>query len=356
MMKLLRKIGIVLFSIIALLALGLGYLTLVEYNPKPLTNLSVENNQTTLVQKNETYKGVTFNLGYASLGKDEDFVMDGGEKGRTDNKDVMLSYLEGIQGILTQAEADFYLLQEVDLKARRSYKVNQVQSNSELLGSLYNYTFAHNFKAQFVPFPVSFTDYIGYVESGLQTLSKFKIEEANRHQFPGEFAWPLRIANLKRAMVVQEYDVFNSDKKFILVNLHMSAYDGDGTLREQEMNYLKAFLEVQKALGNYVVVGGDFNQTFPEAVGIYPPKQDIWVAYDMEDDFLPNGFSFKLDLNHPSCRLLNQPFNPEDEKTQYYIIDGFIVSDNVLVSNVTNLDHGFLYSDHNPIQIEFQLI
>lgn len=355
MKKTLKWFVKILIVFILLIGGLLGYLTLVEYNPKPIEILEMTNNQSTSVSLNESYKALIFNIGYASLGADEDFVMDGGKKGRTDNKDVMVGYLDGIKQILTTSQADFYLLQEVDLKARRSYNVNQVDAIYENLGNQYGYSFAYNFKAQFVPFPLSFTDYIGYVESGLHTLSKYKVDAVERHQFPGSFDWPLRIANLKRAMTIHELPIQNSTKKLIIVNLHMSAYDGDGTLRAQEMTFLKTFLEDQKALDNYVLVGGDFNQTFPEAVGIYPPTQDIWVAYDMESNFLPAGYQFKVDLNHPSCRLLNQPYNPSDPLTQYYIIDGYIVSDNITVSRVENLNHGFLYSDHNPIEIEFTL-
>lgn len=353
-----KIIKIVLKSLaVLILIVGafLGYLTIFEYKPETLETLSVESNQVGEVVTDTSYTALTFNIGYASLGIDEDFVMDGGKKGRTNSKSVMEGYLDGITGILSDNPSDFYLLQEVDLKSRRSYYVNQTETIKDTLGGTYADTFAYNFKAQFVPFPVSFTDHIGYVESGLQTLSNFKIDEATRHQFPGAFSWPLRIANLKRAMVVHELPVSGSDKSLIIVNLHMSAYDGDGTLRAQEMAYLKTFLEEQKALGNYVIVGGDFNQTFPEAKNIYPPIQDIWIAYDMEDDFLPLGFNFQIDINHPSCRLLDKPYDPTASDTQYYIIDGFIVSDNITVESVVNLNHGFLYSDHNPIQLSFKL-
>lgn len=351
--KILFKVIVVFIFIVGL---SLGYLTVFEYKPSKLTELSIKGAQANKIDLDTTYKALTFNIGYASLGKDEDFVMDGGKKGRTDSKSVMQGYLDGITNILSNSAADIYLIQEVDLKSRRSYKVNQVDAISTTLGTTYNQTFAYNFKAQFVPFPVSFTDYIGYVESGLQTLAKFEMTEAVRHQFPGTFAWPLRIANLKRAMVVHKIPIDNSNKFLMVVNLHMSAYDGDGTLREQEMAYLKLFLEEQKVLGNYVMVGGDFNQTFPEAIGIYPPTQDIWIAYDMELDFLPSGYRFGVDLGLPSCRLLNQPYNPTDSSTQYYIIDGFIVSDNISILSVNNLNHGFLYSDHNPIEMSFKLL
>lgn len=356
MKRLFKIIFKVVVVIVFIVGLFLGYLTVFEYKPSKLTEITVKGAQTNNVDLDTTYKALTFNIGYASLGKDEDFVMDGGKKGRTDSKAIMQGYLDGITGILNDSTADIYFIQEVDLKSRRSYRVNQVDAISTSLGETYNQTFAYNFKAQFVPFPVSLTDYIGYVESGLQTLAKFEMTEAIRHQFPGAFSWPLRVANLKRAMVVHEMPINGSDKSLVIVNLHMSAYDGDGTLREQEMAYLKLFLQEQKVLGNYVVVGGDFNQTFPDAIGIYPPTQDIWIAYDMEPDFLPSGYRFGVDLGLPSCRLLNQPYNPSDSGTQYYIIDGFIVSDNISISSVQNLNHGFLYSDHNPIAMSFKLI
>ena len=355
MKRFLKILGIVFASVILLVGLFFGYLTLFEYRPKKIEVLKVENLVHKNIELNRTYTALTFNIGYASLGIDEDFVMDGGKKGKTDNLSVMTGYLNGIKNILKERNADIYLIQEVDLKARRSYYVNEVAEIFNTLGNSYNSTFAYNFKAQFVPFPLSFTDYIGYVKGGLQTLSRFTFVHAERQQFPGSFAWPLRIANLKRAMVTHELHISGSDKKLIVVNLHMSAYDGDGSLRTKEMEFLKSFLIDQNKRGNYVLVGGDFNQTFPDAIGIYPPIQDIWIAYEMEKDFLPEGYTTAIDTTLPSCRLLNKPYDSKDPTTQYYIIDGFIVSNNITVESVLNLNHGFLYSDHNPIQLQFRL-
>lgn len=36
-------------------------------------------------------------------------------------------------------------------------------------------------------------------------------------------------------------------------------------------------------------------------------------------------------------------------------LDGFIVSDNVQPDYVDVLDTGFLYSDHNPVELRFKL-
>ena len=43
------------------------------------------------------------------------------------------------------------------------------------------------------------------------------------------------------------------------------------------------------------------------------------------------------------------------DKFRYYMIDGYIVSDNVTVNNVETLDLGFENSDHNPIVMDLTL-
>ena len=363
-MKILKLLSKTLIIIILLASLFVVTLTIFEYRPEDLEDVEIKNNQEEKINIDQIYQMMTFNIGYAGLGKDEDFVMDGGEKGRADSLEVVQDYFDGIKNILTDYPSDFYLLQEVDQKARRSYNINQVQGIMDTLGDEYSSQYALNFKSIFVPFPLSLTDYIGSVESGIQTLSKFEGIETERHQFPGSFSWPLRVANLKRAMMVSSFEINGSDKQLIIVNLHMSAYDSDGSLRDQEMAYLKTFLEEQKILGNYVVVGGDFNQTCPEADELYPVSSNFYEAYTIEEDFLPNGYRFEVDLSNPTCRLLNQPYVEGSEGTQYYLIDGFIVSDNIeltpvsidSVYTVMAINHEFLYSDHNPVIMKFKLI
>ena len=77
----------------------------------------------------------------------------------------------------------------------------------------------------------------------------------------------------------------------------------------------------------------------------------------LEEAYLPEGFRYVFDTSTPSCRLLNQPYDPADTvNTQYYVIDGFIVSPNVAVDAVETLDLGFENSDHNPVLMTVNLI
>jgi endonuclease/exonuclease/phosphatase family metal-dependent hydrolase len=352
----------VLFVFVLFLSLTLAFLTIIEYRPDDIEIIDIENPVSSQVIIGEALTLMTFNIGYAGLGKNEDFILDGGEKSRTESLEVVEGYMDGILNLLTEYTADFYLIQEVDLKARRSYNMNQVEVINDHLGNAFSSVFAYNFKAVFVPFPISLTEYIGPVESGLLTLSNKEITHAERQQFPGSFAWPVRIVNLKRAMLITYIPIEGTEKELVIVNLHMSAYDGDGSLRAQEMAHLKTFMEIEYEKGNYVIIGGDFNQTFPSVVDNYPAEEDLYVAYPIEETWLPSGFTFAIDETLPTCRLLHRPYNPttpndpNDPNTQYYIIDGFIVSDNILIELVYTVDHGFEYSDHNPVMLTVRLL
>ncbi|MBQ4208120.1 MAG: endonuclease, partial [Clostridia bacterium] len=57
-----------------------------------------------------------------------------------------------------------------------------------------------------------------------------------------------------------------------------------------------------------------------------------------------------------TCRLLNMPYDPADPATQYYVIDGFILSPNVRLDAVETKDCGFEFSDHNPVMLDVTLL
>ena len=42
-------------------------------------------------------------------------------------------------------------------------------------------------------------------------------------------------------------------------------------------------------------------------------------------------------------------------RSEIFGVDGFLVSDNVEVVDSAVLDAGFLYSDHNPVWMDFKL-
>lgn len=59
--------------------------------------------------------------------------------------------------------------------------------------------------------------------------------------------------------------------------------------------------------------------------------------------------------NAPTCRLLNGPYSGNYEESQVYVLDGFIVSDNINVEQVENIDIQFEYTDHQPVRGCFEM-
>lgn len=370
MLKRILKIFLVfVISIISFAVLFIVTLQVFEYRPADETLLNIENNLDNIpsnqVKLSTPIKITTFNIGYASLSETEDFVMDGGEKGRMDSKELVEANLLGIENIITDSNADIYLLQEVDYKSNRSYNTLQFNYISNLVNM--PVTLGYNYRCIFVPFPFQFGQMMGTVNSGIMTATGFYVEEATRIQLPGSFSWPLRLANLKRCAVISRLPIAGSDKYLVVINVHLSAYD-DGTMRIQEINALQELMQGEYELGNYVIVGGDFNQTFPNAYTknndggydyLYELKdENYWQAFGLDNTwFDDNHWQFANDITKPTCRLLHQPYDTENlNSNQYYSIDGFIVSANVQIQSVMTRDENFKYSDHNPVELIVNLL
>ena len=340
--------------LVAVIAVGglLGWLTATEFNPAPTESVEVGRpGEGGAVPTGDVLPVLNWNVGYAGLGRNEDFFMDGGKRSKPDEPDVVYAYLDGIMKTIREQAPDLVLLQEVDADSGRTYEIDE---RPYLETDMDNTAFAMNYSCPFVPVP---WPPIGKVNSGLFTMTRdLKIESAERISLPCPFSWPLRIANLKRCLLVSHLPVEGSDRELVLVNLHLEAYD-DGEGKIAQTNQLRDFIEAEYAKGNYVIAGGDFNQVFPGSLDVYPNTHpENWEPGVLDEKLLPEGWTLAYDLSTPTCRLLNQPYDPADtEGTQYYVIDGLILSPNVKLGSAETVDAGFENSDHNPVKIAVTL-
>lgn len=355
MVKKVFRIVLIVLGVVLLLAAGLIlWLSVCEFNPADVTDVKVENNSQ--VGKfspflDQELTVISWNIGYAGLGKDSDFFMDGGENVSSADQDAVTASLLGIYKQLYSSDnqAGIYMLQEVDKDSARTYGMDE----SDCLG-IYNSTYALNYSCPFVPYPLP---PIGRVNSGLLTTTMYDIDSAERISLPCPFDWPVSTANLKRCLLVSYLPIEGSSSKLVIVNLHLEAYD-DGEGKIAQTKQLREFIQSEYEKGNYVIAGGDFNQVFPGGIEKYPNEHpELWEPGIITEDIMPEGWSLAYDLETPSCRLLNQPYDPEDtENTQYYVIDGFIISPNIELISVETLDAGFEFADHNPVQLKVRLI
>ena len=278
--------------------------------------------------------------------------MDGGKNVTPKDKSRVEANIADMTAKMKESNADIILLQEVDANSKRSYGIKENLHYRDQLGvNNYKYSFAYNFVVGWNPYPV--TDMIGNVSSGIMTLSKYNVTKSTRIQLPIPFSWPISMLNLKRCLLVDRINVGN--KELVVINLHLEAYDsGEGKVKQMAM--LKNLMIEEYQKGNYVIAGGDFNQTFTNVdSSMYPTYEGMWKQGSIDVSEMP-GWQFKMDNTVPTCRSLDKAYKGADKsKFQFYMIDGFIVSENITVNSLRTIDYNFVSTDHNPVEMEVKL-
>lgn len=344
-------------------AIYLVYMQMNYYRIEDHTKLKAENNRDAVLMTGATYTAVTYNIGFGAYGPDYSFFMDTGEMkdgtptqgeyGKAISKESVEEHTEGAIRVLEELNADFLLLQEVDIDSDRSYHVNQAE-NVKNAFSVYGSVFANNFHSAYLFYP--FSDLHGAVQSGLLSLSRYQIEEAERRSYPVDNSFITKFTDLDRCFAVMRLPV-EGGRELVLINSHMSAYDEGGRIRARQLELLNSVMEEEYQAGNFVIVGGDFNHALGEDVAEgFPSLQKFpsWVSILTQED-IADGITIRRAENEqevPTCRSADIAYTKGVNYTT--VVDGFLVSDNVKAT-VENIDTGFAYSDHNPVKLTFEL-
>ena len=347
------RIILIILAIIVLAIIGLlAYMTAGEYKPADVEKIAADGAASTAFKEGNQLTFMTWNIGYGALGDNADFFMDGGEMVKSASKERVEENLDGIIEGIEMFDPDVALLQEVDVSSSRSYKIDEMAILREALKG-YESSYAVNYKASYVPYPIPPP---GKVDAGLATFSKAATSDIERIQLPIPFKWPVSTVNLKRCLMVSRIPIANSDKELVICNLHLEAYDsGEGKIAQTKM--LDEVLQEEAANGNYIIAAGDFNQIFSSAdQKAYPAQEGKWQPGNLDVNTFKGDWNFLMDADTPSCRSLDQPYVDADHDTfQYYLIDGFIVSDNIGIDEFKTVDFDFENSDHNPFVLKLRL-
>jgi endonuclease/exonuclease/phosphatase family metal-dependent hydrolase len=240
----------------------------------------------------------------------------------------------------------------VDQRAKRSYYANQMEAIGKVFQE-YASMFAINYFSKFVPVPVE--EPMGYVRSGIMTLSHFKPSGASRHSFRSDYSWPKKLFMLDRCYLIARFK-YSDGHELVVVNTHNSAFADAAMFREKELGILRTVMEKEYAKGNYVIIGGDWNQNPLHFDELLVLSGDVVKKIDppIPMDFLPSGWQWAFDPSQPTNRDVNEPYVHGRTKTTN--IDFFVLSPNIELIDVKTLADGFTFSDHQPVYLKIRLI
>ncbi len=301
----------------------------------------------------ENYTVLSYNIGFGAYESDYGFFMDGGTESWAWSQERLTENVAHIADFLARRQADFYLLQEVDIDSTRSYHVDERQPIYQALTGKAR-VFAQNYDSPFLLYPL--TQPHGASRSGLLTFSPAAITSAQRVELPVENS-VMKLLDLDRCYSVSRIPVAGG-KELVLYNLHLSAYTSDGTIATEQLRLLLDDMQAEYDAGNWCVAGGDFNKDLLGDSAAYFGEADqeySWAQPIPEGTFDGYDVTLIAPLDAapvPSCRNADGPYH----KGQYVLtVDGFLVSANVAVENSAVLDTGFRWSDHNPVSMTFSL-
>ncbi|MFA6570407.1 MAG: endonuclease/exonuclease/phosphatase family protein [Bacteroidota bacterium] len=197
----------------------------------------------------------------------------------------VLSSLRKIADYINLVQPDILLLQEVDINSKRTSYIDQlrwIMDNTYFKYAVY----ASVWRVAFIP-----SDGLGRMDEGNAILSRWKIGESFRLQFPlqGDQDALTKYFYFRNNIMKVRIDMPDG-KQFYAVNTHLSAFSTDDTKKKQVDILVNELASIDNS-GKYFILGGDFN--------LLPPNSD---STDYCDEDKCEGESF----HHPGDKPMHK--------------------------------------------------
>lgn len=275
---------------------------------------------------------ITYNLGYLS-GLTNNLAVDREKKLFDDNLKTVIDALKPLN-------PDFIGFQEIDLGSKRSFKINQVSELAKAL-SFNQAAITINWDKTYVPFPYfPFSAHFRRILSAQAVLSRYPITNNKRIVLDKVASKPFFYNAFYLDRVAQVSEIKVNNRSFILINVHLEAFDAP--TRKKQTEY------IQKLLTEYVdkypvLLVGDFNSTVPPIPENPQPTVDILLKTASIKSALPPEA-----LNNPEIATF--PSDKPKVKLDYV----FYTPNNIEVSEWRIVDEVKQASDHLPVLVKFR--
>lgn len=268
--------------LILIIILFFGWVYFSTYHPARVQDesISCKKNMPRL-KPGQTIKILSWNVQYMA-GKDYVFfydLLDGsGPDDRPSSKSIAET-LDEVARIIQEENPDLVLLQEMDLGADRTDRMDQTAELQKRLAKPYGcITRAYYWKADFVPHP----RILGSAGMQLVTLSRFEISESLRHQLaliPANVIY--QQFNIKRAALETRLPVEGASP-FVAINTHLDAFAQGSDTMQKQVQQLKEILDEKDRMNTPWVIGGDFNLLPPGQYSLLGPSQQKYFQEKTE--------------------------------------------------------------------------
>ena len=266
MKKVLKIAAIALLAVLAVVLLYVGYVfgTYSRIEDNQALSVTQGSGGVQTAEADTEYKVLCWNIGFGAYEDDFGFFMDGGAESRAWSRERVTANVQNIALFLKERQADFYLLQEVDIGSTRTYQLDEREA---LYAALFDKcsVFAQNYDSPYLMYPLNSPH--GASRSGLLTFSRADITAAERVELPVEGGF-MKLLDLDRCYSVSRIPV-ESGRELVLYDLHLSAYTSDGSIATEQLELLLADMQAEYEAGNWCVAGGDFNKDLVGDSSVY---------------------------------------------------------------------------------------
>ena len=287
---------------------------------------------------------LNWNLGYAGLGKDSDFYMDGGKMFSPPSKAIVETNLAGIRNILSQNNSDFHIFQEISEPDMLTLGVDVLKGVTEELSGYSNH-YSADFRTKFIPTKWA-------LKHGLGVYYRVETRPVRLIRLTNE---PTKLGGV----IQRQYHIVATDfeerdgTQWVLLNIHLSAFDEGGNVRLKQLNEMIGIADTFYQAGKHVIVGGDWNIQLSDTEFSTTTKEEfLFWRTKLPRKKILTGWEIVVDENTPTMRSNERPYTKGENFTS--IIDGYMVSPNVKTLSVETIDTDFEFTDHQPVKAVFR--
>lgn len=288
----------------------------------------------------------SWNLGYAGLDHEANFVVDGGTDWLPKTRNRVEENARYIASTIAQSKCDVMFLQEL---AGPSFINRNVDLKSMVQDEIpeFSVVYAPDTETRWVPYPLR-------MNMGKATASRMRPLRTIGQILPLENGYYAGILRRHYRLLASRFKTEFPGQELVAINVHLAAFD-DGATRLQQLDAVLDFAEREYSAGNFVIIGGDWNLRLVPTD--FPHQTDeeflFWLA-DFPVERLPSRWQIAADPTVPTVRTVHKRFEPSDNYV--CVIDGFILSPNVEVLTVKNVDVRFRHTDHQPVTLQVRLL